>query len=68
MAPKKPTLEQILEHASPRAKDAFAYIDQGFAAGIRRETILNGVQSVFEGNDERGLDFGFTFCVSHFAK
>lgn len=52
MAPKKPTLEQILEHASPRAKDAFAYIDQGFAAGIRRETILNGVQSVFEGNDE----------------
>ena len=52
MTPKKPTLEQILEHASPRAKDAFAYIDQGFAAGIRRETILNGVQSVFEGNDE----------------
>ena len=52
MTPKKPTLEQILEHASPRAKDAFAYIDQSFAAGIRWETILNGVQSVFEGNDE----------------
>lgn len=52
MTPEKPTLEQILEHASPQTKDAFAYIDQGIAAGIRRETILNGVQSVFEGNDE----------------
>ena len=52
MAHKKPTLEQILEHASPQAKDAFAYIDQGFAAGIGWDTILNGVLSVFEGNDE----------------
>ena len=68
MAPKKPTLEQILEHASPWEKDAFAYIDQGFAPGIGWDTILDGVLSVFGGNDERRLDFGFTFCVSHFAK
>ena len=52
MAPKKPTLDKILEHASPRAKDAFAYIDQGFDAGMARETILNGILSVFDGNDE----------------
>lgn len=52
MAHKKPTLEQILEHASPQAKDAFAYIDEGFAAGIGWDTILNGVLSMFEGNDE----------------
>lgn len=65
MTPKKPTFEQKLKHASSRAKDAFAYIDQGFAAG---DAILNGVMSVFEGNDGRRLDFNFTFCVSHFAK
>ena len=52
MTPKKPTFEQKIKHASPRAKDAFAYIDQGFAPGIGWDTILNGVLSVFGGNDE----------------
>lgn len=68
MTPKKPTVEQKLKHASPWAKDAFAYIDQGFAPGIGWDTILNGVLNVFGGNDERRLDFNFTFCVSLFAK